>query len=182
MEAETQKKIEETVNEILKTADMEVMTEYKVRNIASEKLGIDLSVPHHKSFVRYVVESFIRERKAESEEPAAEQPEQQPQQQPVEEEEEKEEEEEEEQRGTKRSAGVKEYDDLGDRIICHLSDKRRVTIQEFKGKTLVSVREYYKKDGKMLPTSKGISLTVDQWLSFKKNVPDIEKAIRKLRG
>lgn len=30
-----------------------------------------------------------------------------------------------------------------------------MTIQEFKGKTLVSIREYYKKDGKELPTSKG---------------------------
>jgi hypothetical protein len=30
-----------------------------------------------------------------------------------------------------------------------------VTIQEFKGKSLVSIREYYKKDGKELPTSKG---------------------------
>jgi len=30
-----------------------------------------------------------------------------------------------------------------------------VTIQEFRGKTLLSIREYYKKDGKELPTSKG---------------------------
>jgi len=30
-----------------------------------------------------------------------------------------------------------------------------VTIQDFRGKTLVSIREYYKKDGKELPTSKG---------------------------
>lgn len=30
-----------------------------------------------------------------------------------------------------------------------------MTIQEFRGKTLVSIREYYKKDGKELPTSKG---------------------------
>lgn len=33
-----------------------------------------------------------------------------------------------------------------------------MTIQEFKGKTLVSIREYYKKDGKELPTSKGTYL------------------------
>ncbi|KAL9257846.1 RNA polymerase II transcriptional coactivator KELP-like protein [Drosera capensis] len=63
-----------------------------------------------------------------------------------------------------------------------MSDKRRVTVQDFRGKTLVSIREYYKKDGKTLPTAKGISLTVDQWLSFKKNVPAIEKAIAKLGG
>lgn len=36
-----------------------------------------------------------------------------------------------------------------------LSDKRRVTLQDFRGKTLISIREYYKKDGKELPSSKG---------------------------
>lgn len=36
-----------------------------------------------------------------------------------------------------------------------LSKNRRVTLQEFKGMTLVSIREYYFKDGKELPTSKG---------------------------
>lgn len=36
-----------------------------------------------------------------------------------------------------------------------LSEKRKVTIQDFRGKTLVSIREYYRKDGKDLPTSKG---------------------------
>lgn len=33
-----------------------------------------------------------------------------------------------------------------------------MTITDFRGKTLVSMREYYKKDGKELPTSKGINL------------------------
>ncbi|KAL7213269.1 hypothetical protein ACSBR2_015894 [Camellia fascicularis] len=36
-----------------------------------------------------------------------------------------------------------------------LSEKRRVTIQDFRGKTLVSMREYYRRDGKDLPTAKG---------------------------
>lgn len=42
-----------------------------------------------------------------------------------------------------------------------LSDKRKVTIQDFKGKTLVSIREYFKKEGKgkELPTSKGTYFT-----------------------
>ncbi|KAI8000008.1 RNA polymerase II transcriptional coactivator KELP [Camellia lanceoleosa] len=35
-----------------------------------------------------------------------------------------------------------------------LSEKRRVTIQDFRGKTLVSMREYYRRDGKDLPTAK----------------------------
>lgn len=87
-----------------------------------------------------------------------------------------EEEEEEEERGggTKR-----EYDDEGDLILCRLSARRRVTLQEFKGKTLLSIREYYFKDGKELP-AKGISLTVEQWEAFRDSVPAIEDAIKKL--
>ncbi|RZC74642.1 hypothetical protein C5167_050122 [Papaver somniferum] len=37
-----------------------------------------------------------------------------------------------------------------------LSEKRRVTVQDFKGKTMVSIRGYYQKDGKHFPSSKGL--------------------------
>ncbi|KDP25279.1 hypothetical protein JCGZ_20435 [Jatropha curcas] len=73
-----------------------------------------------------------------------------------------------------------EYDDDGDLIVCRLSDKRKVTIQNFRGTTLVSIREFYKRDGKELPTSKGISLKEEQWSALKKNIPAIERAIREM--
>ncbi len=42
-----------------------------------------------------------------------------------------------------------------------LSDKRRVQISEFKGKPNLAIREFYEKDGKMLPGKKvGRSITV----------------------
>ncbi|KAF8379723.1 hypothetical protein HHK36_029170 [Tetracentron sinense] len=63
-----------------------------------------------------------------------------------------------------------------------LSNKRKVTIQDFRGKTLVSIREYYERDGKELPSSKGISLTNEQWAAFSKNVPAIDEAIRKMES
>ncbi|KAL6549837.1 hypothetical protein OROMI_020325 [Orobanche minor] len=63
-----------------------------------------------------------------------------------------------------------------------LSERRRVTLSEFKGKTSIAIREYYKKDGKELPSTKGINLTPEQWASFKKNVPAIEKAIQKMKS
>lgn len=72
-------------------------------------------------------------------------------------------------------------DDNGDIIICKLNSRRNVSIQEFRGNKLVSIREYYEKDGKQLPSSKGISLTIDQWTTFKKNIPAIEEAIQQLQ-
>lgn len=35
-----------------------------------------------------------------------------------------------------------------------LSGKRRITVSDFKGLTMISIREYYEKDGKMLPGKK----------------------------
>ncbi|KAL1532214.1 RNA polymerase II transcriptional coactivator KELP-like [Salvia divinorum] len=88
--------------------------------------------------------------------------------------------EEEEDGGRKK--GEKEYDDEGGLIICRLSDERRVTLSQFKGETLVSITEHYKRDGKEVPKAEGISLTADEWASFKKIVPDIEKAIKKMES
>ncbi|KAG8382119.1 hypothetical protein BUALT_Bualt05G0043400 [Buddleja alternifolia] len=163
MDTEIRNKIEETVLEILKSSNMDETTEYKIRNAASEKLGMDLSGPTEKKFVRQVVELYLREQQAKAEEAEVE-----------------EEEEEEEDNG--RKTGGKEYDEEGGLIICRLSEKRRVTLSEFKGKTLISIREYYKRDGKELPSAKGISLTAEQWASFRKNVAAIEKAIVKMES
>ncbi|KVH95328.1 RNA polymerase II transcriptional coactivator KELP [Cynara cardunculus var. scolymus] len=170
MDPELAKKIEETVLEVLKNSDMDSTTEFQVRKSASEKLGVDLSKSERKKLVRNVVQTYLEEQqsKAEADEKAAEE---------GEEEEEEEDSEDERKKGKK---GAKEYDDDGDLIICRLSNKRRVTITEFRGKGLVSIREYYNKDGKELPSSKGISLTVEQWSTFSKNVPAIEKAIKKM--
>ncbi|KAB2003083.1 hypothetical protein ES319_D11G107200v1 [Gossypium barbadense] len=59
MEQETRQKIEETVKDMLSKADMEEMTEFKVRVTASEWLGIDLSDFSHRKFIRELVESFL---------------------------------------------------------------------------------------------------------------------------
>ncbi|OWM91613.1 hypothetical protein CDL15_Pgr022362 [Punica granatum] len=134
---EVQQRIEATVRQVLEESDMSETTEYKVRREASERLKMNLSQPKYKPFVRQVVEAFLEEQKAKEDQQAEEDPE-----------------EEDAGRG-KRSDGGKEYTDDGDLIICKLSEKRKVTIQEFRGKTLVSIREYYKQGSKELPTSKG---------------------------
>ncbi|RWR97257.1 RNA polymerase II transcriptional coactivator KELP [Cinnamomum micranthum f. kanehirae] len=162
-ETETQAKIKETVVEILKSSDMDEMTESKLRNMASEKLGIDLSLPQYKTLVRGVVQPFISSIKEDKEtkEEAAQ--------------------EEEEQQHSKKK-GERERDDDGELTICRLTNKRRVTIHQFKGKTYVSIREFYENNGKQMPSRKGISLTTDQWAELKKSVPAIEAAIKKMES
>lgn len=41
-------------------------------------------------------------------------------------------------------------------LVLQLSAKRKVVVSQWKGKTLISMREYYEKYGKVLPTSKGL--------------------------
>ena len=47
----------------------------------------------------------------------------------------------------------------------------------FRGQVLVSVREFYTKDGEELPGRKGIALTEEQWNSLLSQVDDINHAI-----
>ncbi|KAK7509914.1 putative RNA polymerase II transcriptional coactivator, partial [Phyllosticta citriasiana] len=67
-------------------------------------------------------------------------------------------------------------DDNGDPY-WELSNTRRVTVSEFKGKSMVNIREYYEKDGKALPGKKGISLTVDQYRSLLESLPAVESVL-----
>jgi hypothetical protein len=48
--------------------------------------------------------------------------------------------------------------EVKNKVVLQLSAKRKVVVSQWKGKTLVSMREYYEKDGKVLPTSKGLVL------------------------
>ncbi|KAL0638873.1 hypothetical protein Q9L58_002104 [Maublancomyces gigas] len=59
------------------------------------------------------------------------------------------------------------YWELGGRL-------RRVTVSKFKGSHLISIREHYEKDGKILPGKKGISLSVDQLNSLLSVLPQID--------
>ncbi|KAL8602282.1 hypothetical protein ACOMHN_022795 [Nucella lapillus] len=63
-------------------------------------------------------------------------------------------------------------------LMIQLARMRYATVSEFRGKVLVSIREYYEKDGDLRPGKKGISLTLDQWNALKDHMGDIEEAIR----
>lgn len=55
-----------------------------------------------------------------------------------------------------------------------LSTKRYVGLKTFQGKHLVDIREFYEKDGQMLPGRTGISLTLKQWECLRSKVLDGE--------
>ncbi|KAL6714748.1 hypothetical protein ACLMJK_008173 [Lecanora helva] len=62
-------------------------------------------------------------------------------------------------------------------VFWELSGKRRVGVSEFKGNTMVNIREFYEKEGEMLPGKKGISLPIEQFNSIINLLPQIEKAL-----
>ncbi|KAL4420823.1 hypothetical protein ABPG75_010479 [Micractinium tetrahymenae] len=58
-----------------------------------------------------------------------------------------------------------------------LSNKRKATINCFKGRHMVDLREYYEKDGKAMPGSKGISLPEEQWTRLMSGLPALAAAL-----
>jgi hypothetical protein len=58
------------------------------------------------------------------------------------------------------------------------SEVVRVSLTEFRGRTLVDVRVYYTNDeGEHRPTRKGISLAVDGYLDFRNAIARLDKVL-----
>lgn len=60
-----------------------------------------------------------------------------------------------------------------------ISSKKRIAIQEWKGTILLSIREYYQKDGKTLP-GKGISLTPEQVGAMIMALPEVFPTLQQM--
>lgn len=58
-----------------------------------------------------------------------------------------------------------------------LGKNKFVTVREFRGKTLIDIREYFEKDGQLLPGKKGISLSREQYTDLKKMLSEIDEKI-----
>ncbi|KAL9356449.1 hypothetical protein Peur_049702 [Populus x canadensis] len=54
---------------------------------------------------------------------------------------------------------------------------RRVTVRNWRGKINVDIREFYPKDGNLLPGKKGITLSLEQWNMLRDHVEEIDKAL-----
>lgn len=61
---------------------------------------------------------------------------------------------------------------------CELSQTRKVVVKEWKGQILVDIREYYtSKDGQLMPSKKGISLTLEQWELLREHADGVDRAL-----
>ncbi|KAF9881969.1 transcriptional Coactivator p15 [Colletotrichum karsti] len=81
---------------------------------------------------------------------------------------------------SKSADGDKDGVDKDGNPFWDLSNKRRVGISEFNKSTFVNIREYYEKDGNMLPGKKGISLSIAQYETLLKAVPAINAKLREM--
>lgn len=74
----------------------------------------------------------------------------------------------------KKSAGKGE----GEGSWC-LEGMRFVKVDEFKGRVFVNIREFYEKNGELLPGKKGISLSASQWRKLVSLTDDINAHLEK---
>lgn len=148
----TTQKIEETVKGILREADMDQMTEFKLRISASSLLGFDLSASDHKKLVRDVLEAFLLSNPEAAQVEANVQETVDP--------------------NPTASAGSEE----DERFICKLSEKRNATVQKYRGQPFLSIGETTsKEDGKPF---RGVHLSANQWSVIKNNFAAIEEGIK----
>ncbi|XP_019265620.1 PREDICTED: uncharacterized protein LOC109242899 [Nicotiana attenuata] len=162
------RKIREVVLDILKTADIETATEYSVRTTVAQQLGTEILNIQEKQFIRHVIESFLLSTVeqptldfvAEVQLSADNVPTQK-----------------QEADGSLPNGNFLDSNENNCRTICKLSDKRSIGILDIHGKPFVAIRDFYEKDGKLVPSSRGINLSAQQWSSFRSSFPAIVEAI-----
>ncbi|GAQ85381.1 Putative RNA polymerase II transcriptional coactivator KELP [Klebsormidium nitens] len=184
LSTEAQKQVREAAIKELKGANMEDMTERKLRTALEKQLGLELGGEEEKKFLRAVIGEFLDQDEPE-EEPEA----------PIEVKRKKPEKEGPSGGGSKapEAKRVKEvvekkgaqpdkwqYIGDGNLLVCELSGNKKVTVSKWKNQTLVSIREYYEKNGEQLPGKKGISLTLEQWRVLQQNVDVVEEAVKQV--
>ncbi|XP_013117235.1 RNA polymerase II transcriptional coactivator [Stomoxys calcitrans] len=58
-----------------------------------------------------------------------------------------------------------------------LEKLRQIRISEFRGRKLIDIREFYEKNGELLPGKKGISLSITQWKRLLEVADEVNRAI-----
>ncbi|KAJ1696369.1 hypothetical protein LUZ63_004881 [Rhynchospora breviuscula] len=63
-------------------------------------------------------------------------------------------------------------------VVCEVSKNKRISVRNWNGNVMVDFREFFVKDGKQLPTKKGISLSMDQWKILRDHIEEINEAVK----
>jgi hypothetical protein len=95
-----------------------------------------------------------------------------------------EEDEEEEEGGKKKKAKKGGGGGEDHRMLFEIGEKKRATVNEFKGAIYVDIREFYndKEDGSMKPTKKGISLKKEEWKMLCECAKKIDEQLAVMEG
>ncbi|CAL9232677.1 unnamed protein product [Arabidopsis halleri] len=155
MEIVTIQKIEEAVKGILREADMDQMTEFKLRIDASAKLGFDLSGTDHKKLVRDVLEAFLLSSPGEAAVTETVAP----------------------AKNETGSGAVASVGGEDERFICKLSEKQNATVQKYRDQAFLSIGS--QENGKAF---RGAHLSTNQWSVIKKNFAAIEEGIKQCQS
>ncbi|SMY25663.1 unnamed protein product [Zymoseptoria tritici ST99CH_1A5] len=75
-------------------------------------------------------------------------------------------------------AGTEMQTDADGNPFWEISNKRRLGVSTFKNNVMVSIREFYEKDGQMLPGKKGVTLTTEQFNAVIELLPQIEPVLK----
>ncbi|KAG8071008.1 hypothetical protein GUJ93_ZPchr0006g41934 [Zizania palustris] len=78
----------------------------------------------------------------------------------------------------RQAAGEDGPSGSADDFVVQISNTRRVTVRTWKGEVVVDIREFFDKDGKILPSRKGIQLSMDQWKTLRDNIKAIDDAVK----
>lgn len=70
-----------------------------------------------------------------------------------------------------------------DGVAFELGNKKLLRVKDYKGRTLIDIREFYEdKAGDLKPGKKGISLTLEQWDELAKAFTGIQATIEAARN
>ncbi|GIM00510.1 hypothetical protein Vretimale_5289, partial [Volvox reticuliferus] len=60
-----------------------------------------------------------------------------------------------------------------------LGGNKRLSISRFQGRLSVDLREFYEKNGEMLPGKKGIALSPADWATLSSHLADVDAALKR---
>ena len=70
--------------------------------------------------------------------------------------------------------------DEENKFVFILDNRKRVTVEKYRGEKKVDIREFYESKGVMRPCKRGINLNVDNWNKLKEYMKEIDEAITKI--